>query len=103
MLLAERSRNPHNGRGSRASGVSQHLTQQVRVVGRGELVLDDEDGIVRDVTADQIERVAANSVLCRFKLKIDPERLREPICVRKQPWCEVVRLVRPHGLRVDWL
>jgi hypothetical protein len=33
------------------------------MVGRLELVLDDQHGIIRDVTADKVELVAANGVL----------------------------------------
>jgi hypothetical protein len=55
------------------------------VIRARELVLDDQDRVVRDVPADKIERVTADSVLCCLQLEVDTKRLCQPVRVREQP------------------
>lgn len=99
MLFAKGGGDPDDCGCSRSGGVCQDLTK-MRVIGDGQLVLDNEDGVVRDVAADKVERVAADGVLGGLELKVYPERLGKMVGVLKQPGSEVVRLVGPDKARV---
>src|SRR4029453_13835971 len=99
MLLSERRRDPHDRRGCRACCVGQDLPK-VRMVSGLELVLDDQHGIVREVTADKVELVAAYG--CP-ELQVDAECFGEPVLILQEPGRERVCLMRPNEARIDRL
>jgi hypothetical protein len=74
--------------------VGQYLSQ-VGVVSSCELVLDDQNGVIRQVSSHEVKRVATDGVLGCLKLNVDAERLGEPVGVCEQPRREVMRLVLP--------
>lgn len=71
------------------------------VISRRELVLDDEDAVVRQIASDEIEGERADAMLGRGQLEIDPKHVGENVGVRQQPRRERVRLVRPDRPKIE--
>jgi hypothetical protein len=72
VLGSKRRGYPDDRGGGRARRVGQHLPE-VRMICPRELVLDDEDRVVSDVSADEIQPVAADGVLGGLEFEFEPE------------------------------
>ena len=95
MLLAERGRYPDDCLRFGASCVGDELPEMV-VVGRRELVLDDQHAVVREVAPEEVERERSDRVLGNRQLEIDAEHVGEDVGVLEQPGREIVSLMHPH-------
>ncbi|GHG51860.1 hypothetical protein GCM10011331_15960 [Flavimobilis marinus] len=60
-----------------------------------ELVFDDHGPSRHPVASEEVQREPTDRMLCRLKLEIHAEQIREYVDVCKEPWREVRRLVRP--------
>jgi hypothetical protein len=58
-----------------------------------ELVLDDEDCVVGEISADEIQDVATYGMLSSLEFEVDSERVGEMLGVLQQPRRKVASLI----------
>ena len=71
------------------------------VVGRGELVLDDDGAVAAEVVGKEVERERADRRLPASQLEVQAQRVSEECDVLGEPGGEVQRFVRPKLPQVD--
>jgi hypothetical protein len=59
------------------------------------LILYNQDAIIRQVTADQVDSETANCVFRRTQFNLNPQRCLERVGIGEQPRSEVMSLVGP--------
>ena len=98
VRLLEARRDPDDGLRLYAGKVGEDLAQMVMVRVR-QLVLDQHAAAVRGIYGDDVRRKLLDLYFGALKLQRNPDRLREPLQVLRQPRREVSRLMFPHRTR----
>jgi hypothetical protein len=95
MFLSDGCGNPDDSGSVKAASVREQLTK-VTVVGRLQLVLDDQSTAVGNVIPDEVDGIPADRDFSFVDHEIQAERLAKKTDVRSEPWSEVKRFVGPH-------
>jgi hypothetical protein len=80
VFVAEEGCDPDDGAGVGAGGVGDELSE-VAVVGGGELVFHDEDAVVGEVAADDVEGEGSDGVFGGGEFEVDAQRVGEDVGV----------------------
>ena len=73
----------------------------MHMVGLLQLVFDDDHAVIREIAAKEVQREAADRMLCDFEHEVHSEQVTENVNVLEYPGREVVRLVCPDFSRRD--
>src|SRR5436309_14990926 len=94
MLGAKLRRDPDNCAGARARRIKKDLPEMGMISGL-ELVFDDQDCVVGQIAADEIEREVSDGLFCPLELEINFQDLRQVVAILEQPRRKVEPLMRP--------
>lgn len=100
VLLTQLRTYPYHSTGIQACGVCNQLAEMC-MIGGFELVLDDDDSVLIQVTRHQISREAANGRLAPDQLQVHPQNFAELGQVVRQPRRKLTSLTCPNVTGVD--